>query len=439
MTRTTREVNLSTRAARDRLEPSGKPYYRTLDQGLHIGYRKGAKGSAWVVRWLVADKAYKVESLDARPDDVIEADGETVLNWTQAQAAARKMFAARQRIAAGLEAEQPAPRGPYTVKDAVADYLEAYKAGRTKGRGKASAQTEASIDAFILPELGALDTAKLTATRLRKWHQALAETGARLRSKKEAEKPRMRDVSTDPEAIRRRRSTANRVLTILKAVLNHAWREGVLPNDEAWRRVRPFPEADSARVRYLTTEEAGRLLNACQGSFRDLVAGALLTGCRYGELAALKVVDLNTDSGTIHIRTSKSGKGRHVVLNDEGKALFERLATGRAGDALLFVKTDGMAWGKSHQFRPFGEACDRAKIVPVINFHQLRHTWASLSIMAGAPLMVVAQNLGHRDTRMVERHYGHLAESFVAETIRRTAPSFGLVQTTNVVPLGQKG
>jgi integrase len=81
-------------------------------------------------------------------------------------------------------------------------------------------------------------------------------------------------------------------------------------------------------------------------------------------------------------------------------------------------------WGKSHQQRPFKEACGRAKIAPAITFHELRHTWASLAIMAGAPLMVVAQNLGHSDTRMVEKHYGHLAQSFIADTIRRTAPSF---------------
>lgn len=44
--------------------------------------------------------------------------------------------------------------------------------------------------------------------------------------------------------------------------------------------------------------------------------------------------------------------------------------------------------------------------------------------MNGAPLMVVARNLGHADTRMVELHYGHLAPSFVADEIRRTAPRF---------------
>ena len=46
------------------------------------------------------------------------------------------------------------------------------------------------------------------------------------------------------------------------------------------------------------------------------------------------------------------------------------------------------------------------------------HTWASLSVMAGMPLMVVARNLGHADTRMVEKHYCHLTPSYVADAIR---------------------
>ena len=53
--------------------------------------------------------------------------------------------------------------------------------------------------------------------------------------------------------------------------------------------------------------------------------------------------------------------------------------------------------------------------------------------------MVVAQNLGHADTRMVEKHYGHLAQSFVADEIRRTAPSFGSDGDANVVRLTGKG
>ena len=66
---------------------------------------------------------------------------------------------------------------------------------------------------------------------------------------------------------------------------------------------------------------------------------------------------------------------------------------------------------------------------------RLRHTWASLSVMSGVPLMVVARNLGHVDTRMVEQHYGHLAPSYVAEAIRAGAPRFGIAHRDKVVGL----
>jgi integrase len=55
----------------------------------------------------------------------------------------------------------------------------------------------------------------------------------------------------------------------------------------------------------------------------------------------------------------------------------------------------------------------------------MRHTWASHAVMNGTPLTVVAKNLGHRDTTMVERHYGHLAPDFIADAIRAGAPRFG--------------
>ena len=81
------------------------------------------------------------------------------------------------------------------------------------------------------------------------------------------------------------------------------------------------------------------------------------------------------------------------------------------------------------------DACKRAKIAPPVSFHVLRHTWASLAVMAGAPLMVVARNLGHADTRMVERHYGHLAPSYIADAIRAAAPKFGIKPERKVVSI----
>jgi hypothetical protein len=52
--------------------------------------------------------------------------------------------------------------------------------------------------------------------------------------------------------------------------------------------------------------------------------------------------------------------------------------------------------------------------------------------MNGVPLLVIAKNLGHRDTRMVEMHYGHLAETYVTKAIRAGAPRYGLAPDESV-------
>jgi integrase len=190
-----------------------------------------------------------------------------------------------------------------------------------------------------------------------------------------------------------------------------------------------------ARVRYLTITEAQRLLNACDADFRALVRAALETGCRYGELIRLEIQDFNPDASTVAIRKSKSGKPRHVVLTEDGVAFFRVHCSGRAGSELMFRHADGRAWKASEQARPMREVCKRANIHPAISFHILRHTWASLAVMKGVPLMVVAKNLGHADTRMVEKHYGHLAPSFITDAIRAGAPRYGIKADKQVVPL----
>ena len=115
-----------------------------------------------------------------------------------------------------------------------------------------------------------------------------------------------------------------------------------------------------------------------------------------------------------------------MVLTDEGAAAFQHWCAGRNDGDLLFVRDDGQPWRIPNQDCRIRMACKRAGIVPPISFHCLRHTYASLAVMNGAPLLVVAKNLGHTDTRMVERHYGHMAQNFVADAIRAAAPRFGL-------------
>ena len=319
---------------------------------------------------------------------------------------------------------------PYTVADALADYRADYQ----RRGGKAIDRHDASAAAWIGPDLGTVPLDRLTKGRLVGWHQKIAETPPRLRTKR-GEAQKHREIDASPEAVRRRRSTANRVLTILKAALNHAHREGRCASDDAWRTVRAFREADAAKLRYLSDDEARRLTNACAADFRALVTAALLSGCRYGELAAMTGDDFNPDAGTLRVRTSKSGKPRHVVLTQEGRDFVSQLAAGKPSSARLFLRGNGKPWGKSEQQRPLSAACKAARIDPPVNFHGLRHTYASRLAMRGVPLAVIAAQLGHADTRMVERHYGHLSPNYIAETVRAAFGSLGIVAPSNVVPI----
>ena len=441
MARTVADANLGTRAARAKLAAGKKPYYRTIEAGRHVGYYKGARGGSWTARRFLGNGKYEEAKLGTA-DDTRDADGIEVLNFSQAQAKARDWFEQRTReaveaveAAARLELGEPDPAAPpYTVSDAITDYLAEY---RRKG-GKSLAEMQTRIDAFISPSLGTVEVERLTTQRIKDWLEGVATSPARLRSAKGSATVKHREIDPDDdEAIRKRRATANRTLTVLKAALNFAFAEGKAPSDLAWRRVKPYREADAPKVRYLSPDERKCLLNTLAGEFKTLVLGALLTGCRYGELAAMRCGDFDSTSGTVHVAKSKSGKARHVVLSDDGRDLFASLTAGRARDALIFSRADGGAWGKSHQHRPLIDACDRAKIAPAISFHILRHTYATALVQAGVPLGVIASNLGHADTRMTERHYAHMAPSYVAETIRAAMPRTNSVDKSTVTALRQ--
>src|SRR5262249_26972441 len=123
---------------------------------------------------------------------------------------------------------------------------------------------------------------------------------------------------------------------------------------------------------------------------------------------------------------------RHVVLTDEALRLFEDVTAGRTGDETMFRRASGKAWKKSDQQRPLSLACKHAKIFPAVTFHMLRHTYGSTLAMRGVPMPVIARQLGHADTRMTEKHYAHLAPSYVAETVRANFPDLGIVGRSKV-------
>jgi integrase len=415
-----KHAKLESRTARSRLKRGRQPHWQALVPGkMHLGYqcREGDREGRWLLRRYL-DGKYSIETL-GRADDVAQADGERVLSFEQAEAKARAML--------GTAGKRPIAN--ISVRQAVALYVAAKRAA-----GHPVDDIDKRSAVHILPALGNKLVAELTADQLRSWLASMAATPAQTRPRDG--KPQYRHAPATEEQIRRRRATANRVLTILKAALNHAYDEGHVSAREAWgRKVKPFRDVEVARQRYLKVAEATRLLNACDADFRPLVRAALETGCRYGELARLMVEDFNPDSETVHIRKSKSGKARHIVLTPEGAEFLRHHCAGRPGTELMFRHANGGAWKKSEQARPMREACARARILPAVGFHVLRHTWASLATMAGVPLMIVARNLGHADTRMCEKHYAHLAPSYIAEAIRAGAPRYGVKADKRVEPI----
>jgi integrase len=236
------------------------------------------------------------------------------------------------------------------------DYLEA--------QGRQTSGVIGRTAAHILPKLGDIEVSRLTPAMIRQWLADLARSHAQMRSAPNGRlNLRMHDPK-DEEAVRARRASANRVLNILKAALNHCYDEQLVNDNSAYgRRVQPFPNAKAARARYLTTDEARRLLNACPADLRALVRGALETGARYGEFCRLQCADFNPHSSTVHIRRSKAGKERHVVLTDEGRDFFNSVRLGRPALDLIFTLA-GHAWKKTDQQYPLRAACGAARITP---------------------------------------------------------------------------
>ncbi len=432
MPRAARHVKLETRSARAKLAARRTPYFVKVAKGLRLGYyRSRSSAGTWIGRRYLGTHQYETTAIGIA-DDTTAADNVAVFDFWQAQDVLRR-WGERGRLADhGI-----VRTGPYTVGAAVADYLAEIAVEK-----KPSALRSARyiFNASVLPKLGHLLVERLTSEQINRWRNELAASGKRVRTKKHADnKPARRPPPTSDVERRKRRATANRVLTMLKAALNRAYAAGRVPSDAAWRKVKPFKQTDAAVVRYLSVDEAQRLINACDEDFRLLVQAALLTGCRYSELINLTCADFSRDSDTLTLRQTKAGRARHVVLTEEGDLLFTQWTAGRTPDERIFLRSDAKPWGASHQQRPLAEAANRAKISPAPTFHILRHTHASLLAMRGVPMGVIATQLGHRDTRMTEKHYAHLAPSYVADTIRAHFPRLAIADETTIIPMKRRG
>ncbi len=330
------------------MKPSTNLSIVILERGLALGYRKSGSGSgSWTARRYVTGTKYEFHVIGPA-DDATAADGVTVFDYAQAKAKAEKWF--KQRA---LEDDGEIDTGLYTVADAAKDWLAAWDGSEA---GKINA--EANLKHHILPTLGTIQLKKLRKAKVQEWLQNLAKKPPvkvqqrQALAKKLPPSRRSKVVynPNDPETKRKRRDTANRIFNDLSALLTLAYENQKVVSKAAWDTVAKFENVGIAKNEDLELEEAKRFIEVCPQDFRDLVQGALITGCRYMELGRMKASAYDASIKAVTVTQGKTRKVKHVFLTDDEAAFFEKLIEGKAANDLIF--TQMIADGKTGELKP---------------------------------------------------------------------------------------
>ncbi len=203
--------------------------------------------------------------------------------------------------------------------------------------------------------------------------------------------------------------TVHHCLSLLQRVLFRAYEwQYCSKKPSGFKNV--FPKFDNKRVRFLSQEEAKRLLNIIKrkynnGNLYDIVLFALNTGLRKGEILKLNINDINFKHKFISILDTKSTKNRVLPLNDIVINLLKKRVK-ESENYFIFGRFESKKFSLAIKETEFniGITDLRHKVV----FHTLRHTFASWLVQDGFPLILVSELLGHSNINMTMR-YAHLA------------------------------
>ena len=212
-------------------------------------------------------------------------------------------------------------------------------------------------------------------------------------------------------------ATVNRELAALKTILNWAVRREFLDKNPA-ADIKLMKEP-KGRIRCLGLNEAQKLLDSCSPRIKPLVATALFTGMRLGELLSLIWSDIDWENRLIRVghrseSPTKNKEARIIPISDD---LHEILAAipRHINSENVFHKSRGGRYTSIR--RSFGNAVEASGIQD-FRFHDLRHTWASRMIEAGCDLRTLQELGGWKQLSMVER-YTHVNSASARKFINR--------------------
>lgn len=360
-----------------------------------IGGRRREEGLGWGSQGWTESKA--ADELAKIREAARKGEGPTSL--------AEKREAAEVKRQAEAQAKAQAERSALSFTEA---FEEHYLPHTSQTKSVRSVASEKGVFAnWIKPVIGGLplkDIAPIHVERIRK---------------------NMRDKGRAPR-------TVHRVVQIVRQVFNHCVRMGLYSGNIPTSKLSPAPKKDGSRQRFLSREEAHRLLDDLAGRSIDLHDQALLSlhcGLRAGEIFGLTWADVDTKNGLLTLRDTKAGPTRHAYMT---AAVKQTLLSRKRGNPSELVFPPRSGERREQISKSFGRAVKalglndgisdpRQKVV----FHSLRHTFASWLAMAGVPLITVARLLGHSTTQMTER-YSHLAPDHMREAVKALEGTIGL-------------
>lgn len=301
-------------------------------------------------------------------------------------------------------------------KQTVADYLEHWLDTYARGACKPTTYDRYAslIRTHIIPAIGHLKLDKLTPMHLTQLYRQKLD-GGRLDGK--------------PGGLSAR--TVRYIHATLHEALHHAMRWGLVVRNVA--DVVDPPALARKDMQTWDVTQSDAFLSAAEGSrYYPVFALAILTGLRRGELLALRWQDVDLERGELTVRqtlidrngrlefsTPKTHRSRRsVALPDSAVALLrqhkarqnqERLTAGEAWAALdlVFATELGKPLHPRNLFRAFRQITKQAG-VPVIRFHDLRHSHATLLFAAGTHPKVVSERLGHATISITLDTYSHV-------------------------------
>lgn len=204
-----------------------------------------------------------------------------------------------------------------------------------------------------------------------------------------------------------RNATVNRTLALVRSVLRKCVREWEWLDKSPAIRMLKEP---SKRIRYLTRDEANRLLAELPPHLRDMAAFSLASGLRAANVRGLRwsAVDLDRRLGWVHPDEAKARRAIPVPLNGDAMAILQK-QVGKHPEMVFTFKGRSI---KQLSTAAWYKALRRAKIEN-FRWHDLRHTWASWHVQGGTPLNVLQELGGWASNSMVQR-YAHLAADHLA-------------------------